>query len=243
MHFDIHNFIRSLTHDRICLENPVIPDGVINVSHLVEPLFAITRNGRALVSDVEYDRPRFLSDLLSSLVPSDASMNHRDHAIIVLSLLLLRAIDTAVAMHGDTTMEEILMMAADRDELDALRHDMSALPYVIDDDGNIRPNFASLSIFAHPRPITWQMLNGFVERHFLPTLPDLFLDDEEQESEVAHPQRINDFEYVDEESVGAFEADPLNGFDEFERHFFDNHYKAYEAGAEINDLIDFDDGE
>lgn len=241
MHIDIHNFIRSLKEDRLCLENPVVPDGVINVSHLVEPLFAITRNGRALASDVEYDHARFLGELLGSLVPLEASNDHRDHAIIVISLLLLRAIDTAVTIHGDTTTEEILMMAADCHELDSLRRDMSALPCYLHPDGSTAPNFASLPMLSRARPITAAMLKGFVKRHFRPTLPHLFTDPEEVEDYLDHDEASFDFEYVDASTIEGDDVDPLSGFDEFERHFFNHQYKAYEAGASLDELDDIDD--
>ncbi len=241
MHFDIHDFIRSLMHDRFSPEDPVIPDGVVDMSDLVDPLLSIARNGRALRSDVDYDHARFIGEWLAGQIDRKDRADAKDRTIFGSKIMILLLVDAVARVYGDTVAEELLMMAADRDRIRALERELSALPYVLDADGNIRTNFASLSIFACARPITRKMLNGFVERHYLPTLPDLFVDGEEQEPEAVHPRRINDFEYVDADTIENAEVDPLDGFDEFERHFFDNHYKEYEAGAEIDDLIDLDD--
>lgn len=241
MHFDIHDFIRSLTHDRFSPEDPVIPDGVVDMSDLVDPLLLITRNGRALRSDVDYDHARFIGEWLTGQIDRDDRADAKDCTIFGLQAVILLIFDAVTKVYGDMVAEELLMMVTDRDRVRALARELSAVPYVLDANGNIRPNFASLSIFACARPITRKMLNGFVERHYLSTLPDLFVDDEEQDHDAVLPRQINDFEYVDADTIENAEVDPLNGFDEFERHFFDNHYRAYEAGAEIDDLINLDE--
>ena len=121
MRIDLATFISSLLDDRFSIEVPQIPDGLCDLSCLVDPLVPITRRGRALSSNQEYAHATFIGELLKRLFPQDTTRDQLEDGIIALIFLFLMTVDQAVELHGDTTTEELLMMALDQDRLRALK--------------------------------------------------------------------------------------------------------------------------
>ena len=239
MKISLNQFIRSLRSDRSTFENPVIPEGTCDLSHIADPLSGITRYGRPLHSDTEYSLAEFIGNFLAELAPEEATKEQLESAIMTVVLLLIHTFDAAVTLHGDTSAEELLMLAVGRDKFKDIKELLGSTPLVVDTDGSLRPNIAALPVFARARRKTKRMLDGFVRRHLVPTLPDLFTD-EDQDLDTSDTPRFHtekSIVVVDPADMGDLEVDELDGWDDEYDHFMANQFKAYENGADLDDLL------
>ena len=238
-------FIRSLLSDRLDIDSPVVPDGICDYSEIADLIEVLTRDGRAVYSNDPYSYATMMGRVLSELFLKEQTDEERQIGVIGMSLMFACILETAVEVCGDTTAEEIIMIALNLDRIRGIRRHLGALPYSCGDDGKIYPNFASLPVFAKARPITMQQRDGFARRHLVPTLPDLFVDDEDEKSEVETDPPRGTFrsEPVDPEDLENAEADQFNGFEDFYDHFWENQYKAYEEGTPLGELLGQDDNE
>jgi hypothetical protein len=241
MHLDLATFISSLLDNRFSVEDPRIPDGLCDLSSLVDPLVPVTRKGRALSSHEDYSHATFVGQLLARLFPREATKEQLECGIIALVFLFQLTVDTAVELHGDTTTEELLMMALNQDSIRQLKRILGATPCTASQDGAHQPNLASLPMFADARPVTDSIINGFIKRHLAPHLPTFFADDEDtepSEDQLPHPGTVTRLsEMEDAPELEDLEADALDGWDEIHEHFMDNHYVQYEMGRDLDDIL------
>lgn len=244
MRIDLATFISSLLDDRFSIEEPRIPDGLCDLSCLVDPLVPITRRGRALSSNEEYAHATFIGELLARLFPREATREQLEDGIIALIFVFQLTVDTAVELHGDTTTEELLMMALNQDSIRDLKRILGATPYTEHQDNELRPNIASLPMFANARPVTDAMISGFIRRHLAPHLPAMFAADDAPEPTTDGTDRPNKnirfSELEDVPNLDDLEADSLEGWDEIHEHFMDNQYVQYERGRDLDDILSAD---
>lgn len=240
---ELFSFIRSLQNDRFIVEKPGIPDGVFDMSEILKGLKEISRHGRFLNSDVDYDHGRAIADLLSCLCTETPDGKRLEHVIMCLSIVLICVLDAAVEVNQNTCAEELLMMAIGPDALTDLMSEFKNVPYMFNDEGALQVNFAALTLFSRVRPITQRKLRAFTERHYLETLPFLF----EEESEMQKSSERDDKTratrpYVPtSEEIQDMTMDRLEGFDEFYDYFWGHHYKWYSEGAALEDLPNMPD--
>jgi hypothetical protein len=227
MQFSLNDFIKSLLNDRSSLADPIIPDGVVDLSFIIDPLLTITKEGRALRSDVEYGVTNFYGQFLSGLLPANPTKQDYEKAIMSLVLLLDNVITTVCDRYGDTSHEEILIDAANQDTLRAQSKELSAVPIRINPDESATPLFGLLHIFAAARRITDKMRDGFVARRWLPFVTSSEgeqIDDQIVEAAPdAEPPRI-----VNLSELGDLVADANNGFEDYDEFYFDNQDRYHE---------------
>lgn len=245
MRFRLNHFRQSLRSDRSPDDAPIIPDGVMDASSVIDPLIKLGQHGRALDSSEPHSMGEFIADMLDHMLPPRPRKEDLELAVISQATLIaaiLRAVNT---IHPDTTPEEVLMVAASQEETRELARDFAATPYVTDSKGLPRPLWSQLGHFSNAQPITTAMLRGFIKRHISPTMKrlralDLPEDDVDPPDGTPYSPPVEPgFEFFDiaEIDLESGTIDPLNGFDEFDREFFD-HEEDYLDGGDDPDLGD-----
>jgi hypothetical protein len=225
--FSLKDITESLLNDRSSLADPIIPDGVMDFSHLGDGLLAITRDGRALRSDVEYGVAEFFGRLLNGLLPPSPTTRDFERAILSLIILLGDVLNTVCTRYGDTSYEEILIDAANQDLLRARLTALSAVPIRIKPDGSVVPLFGLVDLFFGAHPITDKMRDGYVLRRWLPFVTT---SEEDQEAEpiVEEAPDIKPPRKVNLSDLGDLVADANNGFEDYDKFYFDNQDRYHE---------------
>jgi len=223
MKFNLQDFIASLAADRSSLEHPIIPDGVIDYSSLVERLLPLTHDGRALRSDVEYGVADFAARLLHAATTDEDGRQDLVGAIVSLVIVIVVLGNVVADRYKDTSLEELLIDALHQDELRALARQLSIMPMRLDEDSQPTPIPSLLGLFAAPRQITTQMRDGYVQRRKLPYITG-------EPNEVSQLQS-EDIEVLESKGTSGkcnlsdFDdliADGCEGFDDYEDFYFDN---------------------
>jgi len=229
MNFNLRDFIKSLNEDRSSVERPVVPDGLIDCSSLIERLLPLTHNGRALRSDVEYGIAEFSARLLTAVTTNKDGRDDPYGAVIILLVVILRLANEVADRYGDTSLEELLIDALHQDDLRALAREFSVVPMKLDSEGRPTPIPSLLKLFFAPRPITLEMRDGYVQRRKLP-----YMSEEPTESGEL---RDEDFEVWQEKppsrkcNLSDFDnliADCCEGFGDYETFYFDNEDRYHE---------------
>jgi len=223
MKFNLRDFIKSLSEDRSSLEHPIVPDGLIDCSSLIERLLPLTHDGRALRSDVEYGIAEFVARLVDAATTGEDGGEDPIGAVISLVVVILRLGNEVADRYGDTSLEELLIDALHQDDLRALAREFSAVPMKLDSEGRPTPVPSLLKLFFASRPITLEMRDGYVQRRKLP-----YMSEEPTESGEL---RDEDFEVWEEKppsrkcNLSDFDnliADCCEGFGDYETFYFDN---------------------
>ena len=252
MHFDIGKLIESLKKDRFDSTNPRIPDGVADLSDCITPLQALTREGRALKSDMPYSRAEMTARLIGAYLNGDSDIDDHMKAVVGLVTLVICILETVREIKPDLTPEEILMGAANCDWLRQLAREFANVEYTLDESGGMNLNLAALPIFAEAVPLDRRALDGFVRRWMTPHLESIFDpaaaglgDDSGDESETGDVNRPASykFELIDESELGELFADPLEGFDEMQDHFDRTDYQRYMNGESLDEILRDDPSE
>lgn len=209
----INDIIASLLNDRHDDQSPTIPDGTIDLAHVITPLRTLTQDGRALYSDQQYAIAQMIGRLLAAYIPDNPTNEDMARCILGLAVLIARMLRTVHALFPEMSMEEFLIDPADQDDLIALARIMAATPLVTTPDGQTRPNIAQLPIFHQPTPITPEQMEGFGQRRIAPyenyEIPAGTI--------LVTPVDPDDIPETPEETI----SDPLNGFDEFFDHYYE----------------------
>lgn len=210
----INDIIASMLNDRHDDGTPLIPDAIIDLSHVITPLLTLTQDGRALYSDQDYAIAQMLGRLLAAYIPDEPTMEDMASCILGLTILNGRMLRTIPVLIPGLSIEEFLIDPADQDDLRALARIMTATPLVTTPDGQERINIAQLPIFHEPTPITQAQIEGFGERRIAPY----------EDFEI--PEGMPLMTPVDPEDIpGPLEqmtADPYNGFDDFFDEYFES---------------------
>lgn len=224
MYFDRNDFFDSLRDDRFDESNPRIPEGLVDLSRIIDLLIHVMSDGRMIKSDSEYAFGDFVLNRFARVLLGASSDQDLTDAIVALFLVLFLVLKQGSTQDGLRAPEETLKDALDETTLRTLRMEFSATPTVFTSEGRLRPNFLALSPFQTVTPISPAMLTGFMKRNLTPHLPFLFV--ESDDSSATEDRGVNDetetsemdFQIVDGPLEGLI-ADPLNGFGEFHRHF------------------------
>jgi len=223
MKFNLQDFIASLAVDRSSFDDPIIPDGVIDCSSLVQRLLPLTHDGRALRSDVEFGVAEFAARLLQAATTGEDGREDLVGAIVSLVIVIVVFGNVVADRYRDTSLEELFIDALHQDELRDLASQFSIMPMKLDEDGRPIPIPSLLGLFATPRQITIQMRDGYVQRRKLPYItsePNEVSQLQSEDIEVLEPKgtsgkcNLSDFDDLI--------ADCCEGFDDYEAFYFDN---------------------
>ncbi len=240
MYFDINDFFDSLRDDRFDEDDPKIPEGLVDLSRVIDLISDVSSDGRMIKSDAAYAFGDFVDNRLRGMLLGTSEQDRTD-AILALLVIFSLVLKQSATQHGVRAPEETLMHALDEMTLRNLRIEFSATPTVFTSEGRLRPNFLALSPFRIVADITPAMLTGFMKRNLTPHLPFLFLDSDE--SSAIGDRGVNDetetseldFQIVEGPLEGTI-ADPLNGFDEFHWHFWLTDHDDYGDGLPVEGL-------
>ncbi len=210
----INDIIASLLNDRHDDQSPTIPDGTIDLAHVITPLRTLTQDGRALYSDQQYAIAQMIGRLLAAYIPDNPTNDDLARCVLGLTVLIAQMLRTVHALFPEMSMEEFLIDPADQDDLIALARIMSATPLVTTPDGQERINIAQLPIFHEPTPITQAQIDGFGERRIAP-YEDFELPEGMPLTTPVNPEHIPG-------PLEQITADPLNGFDDFFDAYYDD---------------------
>jgi hypothetical protein len=132
--------------------------------------------------------------------------------------------------------EEILMRTFSQESVKHLEEAWSATPYVMEESGECRPIFATLSIFSKATVISEENKKGFTARHYLSVLPYLVNEtsvyDEDDSREGSKNIRVN----LEEFDPSELTVDPLDGFDEMHDYFHDEVLQRYLDGDDLEEM-------
>lgn len=240
MYFDINDFFDSLRDDRFDENDPKIPEGLVDLSRIIDLISDVSSDGRMIKSDGAYAFGDFVDNRLRGMLLGTSEQDRTD-AILALLVIFSLVLKQCATHHGVRAPEETLMHALDEMTLRNLRIEFSATPTVFTSEGRLRPNFLALSPFRMVADITPAMLTGFMKRNLTPHLPFLFVDFEE--SSAIGDRGVNDetessemdFQIVEGPLEGTI-GDPLNGFDEFHGHFLRTDYDDYEDDLPVDGI-------
>lgn len=219
--FSLRNFIDSLMKNEDIAHEPIAPDALVNMSHLVTPLRVITREGRALDSTEDYSVGNLIGKLINAYISAEPTDQQKDECIAGLAILVALLMRSVPTSQPDTTIEEFLIDATSQDELIRLARLFNTTPASINDEGSLVPDFAQFPIFHNPLELTGAAIDGFIQRRIATPLEDA--PSYEEVSELMKSARIvklSDFDLDGQELI----ADALNGFDEFYEIYFKSQY-------------------
>lgn len=214
--YDITRFISSLENDSREGADLRIPDGVIDLSDLSQPLVEVTREGRALDSSVPNAVGGFIARILRSSLPENPSIEDMGRTLISLTMLLSTILQRLPIASPDRSPEDYLIDLCDPWHLTAMREDLRVTPVVVEPDGTVRPNYAQMPVFNRAIPTTEEMFKRFADRHIVP-----HLEDERDGDESDEEPRLTRIELVDLKGTEDLTSDPFNGFDNYFDHYFD----------------------
>lgn len=240
MYFDLNDFFDSLRNDRFDERNPKIPEGLVDISRIIDLVLNVMSDGRMIKSDSEYAFGDFVDNRLRQMLLGTSEQDRTD-AILALLVIFSLVLKQCATQDGVRAPEETLLDALDEMTIKALRLEFSATPTVFTSEGRLRPNFLALSPFQMVADITPAMLTGFMKRNLTPHLPFIYGDSDDSGvdergsgvNELAATEV--DFVILDGPLEGMI-ADPLNGFDEFHHHFMCSDAADYEGGLPVEGL-------
>lgn len=232
-HLNIRNIITAMQQASHTDEtHNSIPDGLMNLSHLVTPLRAATIDGRAFDSEDEFALANFLGNLVGAFLPAKPTKADLTNCILGLTVFIAMILRTIPESYPDTTMEEFLIDAANQDRIIRLARSFAATPVTFDPAGQVQPNIAQFPIFHEPVPLTEEAVHGFIKRRIVGPLESISQEKDCDEVEEIRPNiRIDISDIHQSELI----ADAMNGFDEM----YQAHYESEHPDGEDND--DYED--
>jgi hypothetical protein len=161
MKWGIRQLIASLTTDATDPYQKLVPDGVVDLSEVINPLVGIASTGRVVNEFEEYNLGRFSGTLLQRLLPPTKPTN-KDllNAVLALVAMLIAVLREVVAIKPDVSIDEILSGAFSEEKMRGLQDEFKAVPVSISQDGGVRPLFGIMKIFSQPIPRTVQSILG-----------------------------------------------------------------------------------
>ena len=221
------------------------PDGIINVSRMVNHLKYLTKDGRPVKSDEQGALLKMFGNWFAQEFGNgtDEDKVNCICSLVMFSSLVFREIQK---LKPDVSPEEILMEVCNQDVLTKLAKDMEVTAYRMDESGDIAIDYFGHKVFHAPFVIDDLVKHGFIRRKITPsfyeedTEPEFtfeVLDDMENailrdtNRPTSRKVNLNDFEKLT--------ADPMNGFEEFYEQFWEGDFPLIELGIEFDDLPPF----
>ena len=221
------------------------PDGIIDISSIIDHLKYLTQEGRAVKSDEQSALLKmfgewFAHDFGNGTVDDLISCIR---SLVMLYILQSREIQK---LKPDVCPEEILMEVCSQDVLKKLAKDMEVTAYRLDESGEISIDYFGHEVFHAPFVIDDLVKHSFIRRHITQSF---YTDDAEPEFsfeivEVEENETPNKVERPPNQKVNLNDfknliADGLNGFDEFYEQFWQGDFPLIELGIEFDDLPPF----
>ena len=253
MNNEFENIIASLLGDSGKENLLNTPDGVIDISHIVRSLKSITRNGRAVESDV----PGAFLAMLGNWINCEFGEHtdeSKDRCIVALCMFLVLTFRQVQNIKPDLCPEEILMEVCDHESLESIAVDMQATEYRNVSSDEIAIAYFQHEIFHKAFTVDDLVKHSFNRRRITPSHFSMLNDPVElnisivEESEVISTEKEPDTSATPEKPRNAkvnlsdFEglmSDPLNGFDDFYEYFFQTDNPLLELGVDFDDLPPF----
>jgi len=226
--------------------NPLpTPDGVGDWSHVAHSLRSITEHGRPFKSDEPAAIARaigeWMREQLTPLTPEGVV-----NVLTTFPILFAMVLRAVQKLHPGTCPDEVMMVACDQTNIEAIARDLQATPYRLTEDGRVIPDVTSHPVVSAPFVIDERVKHEFVRRHITPAhyaaheqewpeSPELEVVDE-AELVNGPPADAPPSGKVRKSDLGRLTACPLEGFDEFFEYFYENDHKHWEAGLDIEDL-------
>ena len=221
------------------------PDGIIDISSIIDHLKYLTQEGRAVKSDEQSALLKmfgewFAHDFGNGTVDDLISCIR---SLVMLYILQSREIQK---LKPDVCPEEILMDVCNQDVLKEFAKDMEVTAYRLDESGEISIDYFGHEVFHAPFVIDDLVKHSFIRRHITQSF---YTDDAEPEFsfeivEVEENETPNKVERPPNQKVNLNDfknliADGLNGFDEFYEQFWQGDFPLIELGIEFDDLPPF----
>lgn len=188
------------------------PDGLVDMSAIVNPLLNITKNGRPLRSPDRFGIGDFVGRLADGLVRNDFSSKNLQRVIATL-LVLIALMLRRITKHDPSLMpEEFLLDVADQDDIRGLQSAFGAQPYWLSAEGEMIVDFRGDPLFARPVPVTAAAILGFTTRKLRRPFEE-WLKEREETVESQSDDTPLDYEFIDENEVEG-DVDPLDDFDD-----------------------------
>ncbi|MFM9225617.1 MAG: hypothetical protein ACKOQ1_03150 [Actinomycetota bacterium] len=157
----IRSFIASLRDDATDPYQRLVPDGVLDMSDVVNPLVGIASTGRVVNEFEEYSLGRYLGNLLQRVLPSSKpTKKDLENAVLSLAVVHVATLRETVAIKPDLSIDEILSGALSDEKIRGLQDEFKVVPVTISRDGTARPLLGIMRIFSSPIPKTVQSILG-----------------------------------------------------------------------------------
>lgn len=161
MKWGIRQLIASLRTDATDPYQKLVPDGVVDLSEVINPLVGIASTGRVVNEFEEYNLARHAADLLQRFLPmSKPTKKDLENTILGILTVHFAALREMVAIKPDVSIDEILSGAFSDEKMRNLQDEFKAVPVSISQDGGVRPLFGIMKIFSRPIPRTVQSILG-----------------------------------------------------------------------------------
>ena len=161
MKWGIRQLIASLRTDATDPYQKLVPDGVVDLSEVINPLVGIASTGRVVNEFEEYNLGRFSATLLQRLLPMPKpTIKDLQNAVLTLITVLIAVLREVVAIKPDVSIDEVLSGALSDENVRNLQDEFKAVPVSISQDGGVRPLFGIMKIFSRPIPRTVQSILG-----------------------------------------------------------------------------------
>ena len=221
------------------------PDGIIDISSIIDHLKYLTQEGRAVKSDEQSALLKMFGEWFAHDFGNGTvdDLINCIRSLVMLYILQSREIQK---LKPDVCPEEILMEVCSQDVLKKLAKDMEVTAYRLDESGEISIDYFGHEVFHAPFVIDDLVKHSFIRRHITRSF---YTDDAEPEFsfeivEVEENETPNKVERPPNQKVNLNDfknliADGLNGFDEFYEQFWQGDFPLIELGIEFDDLPPF----
>ncbi len=161
MKWGIRQLIASLRTDATDPYQKLVPDGVVDLSEVINPLIGITSTGQVVNEFEEYNLNRHLANVLQRFLPMPTpTKKDLENAVLGVLTMHVSALREMVAIKPDVSINEILSGAFSDEKMRSLQDEFKAVPVSISQDGEVRPLFGIMKIFSQPIPRTMQSILG-----------------------------------------------------------------------------------
>ena len=221
------------------------PDGIIDASSMIDHLKYLTKDGRPVKSDEQSALLKMFGEWFAHEFGNGTAEDQINciRSLVMLNILQFREIQK---LKPDVCPEEILMEVCNQDVLTKLAKDMEVTAYRQDESGGISIDYFGHEVFHAPFVIDERVKHSFVRRK---VTPSFYIEDTEPEFIF---EVLDDVENVDlngteqpasrKVNLNSFEkltADPMNGFEEFYKRFWEEDFLLFELGVDFDDLPPF----
>lgn len=160
MKWSMRSLIASLRADATDPYQNLVPDGVADLSEIINPLVGIASTGRVVNEFEEYNLGRFGATLLERLLPMPRpTISDLQNAVLTLLTVLIAVLREVVAIKPDVSIDEVLSGALSDEKVRNLQDEFKVVPFN-SAAGRVQLLFGIMQIFSRPIPRTVQSILG-----------------------------------------------------------------------------------